>query len=236
VRAGQPQVICQKGNPMSAVLGQGVYTFREAARLVGLRPDRVREWFRGRGNQDGRLPVFAGDYEPVDGDFAISFLDLVDVFVAGQLREHGVALQTLRRVYKRMQQDLNAEHPFCRRELLSDGKVVFMQGLDAQGREELMEVLTRQKVFPEVLLPFLKRIDYEQVKLLARRWRIADSVVVDPAICFGKPVVEAVSIPTAVLASAYRANKKDADLVADWYGVHPDHVLAAVTFESNLAA
>ena len=61
-------------------------------------------------------------------------------------------------------------------------------------------------------------------------------VVVDPAICLGKPIVEQTGIPTFVLASAYRANGQNADLVADWYNVNPDHVLAAVRFESSMAA
>jgi uncharacterized protein (DUF433 family) len=219
---------------MATVLGHGAYSFPDAARLTGLRQSRVREWFRGRVGRTS--PVFLGDYEPVDGDYAVSFHDLIDVFVAGQLRDHGVSLQTLRRVYKQMGGDLNTPHPFCRKELLSDGKMVFMRGLDDEGQEELTEVLTRQRVFPQILLPFLKRIDYDSVTVLARRWRIADQVVVDPAICFGRPVVEAAGVATTILAAAYQANDRDADLVADWYNVHPGHVLAAVQFETSMAA
>lgn len=221
---------------MQAVLGLGAYSFAEAAKLIGLRQGRVREWFRGRPTSFKRTPVFQGDFEPVDGDYALSFLDLVDVYVAGQLREHGVSLQTLRRVYSRLQKDLDTAHPFCRKELLSDGRVVFTRGLDTAGQEELMEVLTRQKVFPKIILPFLKRIDYDAATILAKRWHIADRIVVDPAICFGKPVVEAVGIPTAILAAAYHANDDDAELVGEWYNVHPDHVLAAAAFEDHMAA
>lgn len=219
---------------MVAVLGRGMYTFAEASCLISLKQTRVREWFRGH---SGRTKaVFAGDYEPVDGEYALSFLDLIDVLVAGQLREHGVSLQTLRRVYHRMQTDLQTPHPFCREELLSDGKVVFIRGLDAEGQVELAEALTRQKVFPQILLPFLKRIDYGVTSKLAERWRIGEQVVIDPTICFGKPVVEKTGVPTRILAAAYFANGNDADLVADWYNVHTDHVLVAVRFETNMAA
>lgn len=172
----------------------------------------------------------------MDGSRAISFLDLVDVFVAGQLREHGVSLQTVRKVYDRLGREMQTPHPFCRRELLSDGKVVFTHGMDERGQQELKEVLTRQKVFPEIILPFLKKIDYDEISRLAERWHIERLVVIDPRICFGKPVVEPVSIPTAVLANAFRANDRDAELVAGWYNVHADHVLAAVEFETKLAA
>jgi uncharacterized protein (DUF433 family) len=221
---------------MEPRLGHGVYGLPEAARLTGLRYARVREWFRGRSRDPDRAPIFYGDYEPVQGDSAISFHDLIEVFVAGQLREHGVALQTLRRVHARMRNDLGTPHPFCRKELLSDGKVVFMRGLDSQGCDELTEVLTRQKVFPHILLPFLQRIDYDNATVLARRWRIAKLVVLDPTICFGKPIVDAAGVPTSILANAYHANSRDADLVSDWYNVLPDQVLAAVEFERNMAA
>src|SRR5690349_2020617 len=84
------------GSAMPTMLGKGVYDYREAALLTGLKQGRVREWFRVRPVKARRPPVFRSDYEPVDGNYAISFLDLIDVFVAGQLREHGVSLQTLR--------------------------------------------------------------------------------------------------------------------------------------------
>jgi uncharacterized protein (DUF433 family) len=214
----------------------GMYGFAEAAKLTKVNCRRIREWFRGKRVDTARNPIFLGDFEPVNGEYAISFLDLIDVFVAGQLREHGVSLQVLRRVYARLSKDLKTPHPFSRRELLSDGKVVFMHGMDQQGEKELTEVLTCQKVFPQIRLPFLKQIDYDQVTDLAKRWRIADQVVVDPAICFGKPIVEEVGIPTAILAAAYHANGEDAERVGEWYNVHSGCVLAAATFEDKMAA
>lgn len=217
-------------------VGNGVYTFSEAASLTRLKSQRVREWFRGRPSERRRRPVFQGDYAPVDGDYAISFLDLIDLFVAGQLRDHGVSLQTVRRVYCQLERSLRTKHPFARQELLTDGNEVFTRGLDSKGREEIVHVLSSQKVFPRVILPFLKAIDYSRATRLALRWRIAQMVVVDPAVCFGKPVIEGIAIPTAILSAAYHANGKDAELVADWYDVHSSHVIAAAKFEASIGA
>lgn len=214
---------------MVAKLGNGVYTFTEAARLTGLSTTRVREWFR-------RRPVSHGDYAPVDGDLAISFLDLIDVFVAGQLREHGVSMPTVRKVYSRMADDLQTPHPFCRKELLTDGKRVLMEQVSGNGELKLVEVLSKGGVFSEVILPVLRRIDYDKVKLLARRWRIADSIVIDPEICYGAPVVEAVGIATSILAASYNANDEKARMTASWFGVTEKDVLAAVEFEKQFAA
>jgi hypothetical protein len=61
---------------MSIILGHGIYSLPEAARLTRLRSSRVREWFTGRSGL-ARKAVFESDYDSVGGDRAISFLDLI---------------------------------------------------------------------------------------------------------------------------------------------------------------
>jgi uncharacterized protein (DUF433 family) len=58
-----------------------------------------------------------------------------------------------------------------------------------------------------------------------------EGIVIDPARALGKPIVRASAMPTAVLAAAWGANGEDAERVADWYGVSPADVEAAVRFE-----
>ncbi len=219
-----------------SIFGHGVYNLPEAARLTGLRPPLVREWFHGRPSTQLRKPVFRGDYPSVGGDQAISFHDLIELFVAGRLRDCGVSLQSLRKVHTRLQADFGTKHPFCRHEILTKHGQVFTLGLDAQGQSEMIEVLTYQRVFPDILLPFLKRIDYNEATSMAQRWCIANLVVIDPAICLGKPIVDGVGIATAILSASYEANDQDAEFVADWFRVNATHVIAAVEFERSMAA
>jgi uncharacterized protein (DUF433 family) len=207
------------------LLGNGMYTIAEAARLTQLNASRLRSWF---------LNLFGGDYDSVDGDRAISFLDLIDALVAGKLRNEGVSLQSLRRVYKRLEDDFATSHPFCRRELFTDGLNVFVRIADKNGDERLIEILTRQHLFPRVILPYLKKIDYDMDSSMAKRWNIASGVAIDPQVSFGKPIEKTSGIATYVLASAYEANHRNANLVAQWYDVSPKAVLAAVNFERKL--
>lgn len=216
-------------------MGLGIYTFREAARFSRLRPQRVQRWFVSSSKRPSE-PILTSDYDPIDGSQAISFLNLMDFFVFGQLREHGVSLKTLRRVYQRLRDDIGKPHPFAHQRLTTDGREVFLRVASREGQEELIEVLNRQRVMPEIIEPFLKQLDYDPSTQLARRWRIADCVVLDPAISLGKPIVEAVGIKTDVLSSAYFANGKNAEKVAWWYNVTLADVQAAVTFEKDLAA
>ena len=108
--------------------------------------------------------------------------------------------------------------------------------MDERESRAVIEALTNQQYFETIILPFLRRIDYDEVTKRAARWHIAELVVIDPAIRFGRPIVEEVGISTSVLRLAYYANGEDAASVAKWFNVETRHVLAAVDFENSLAA
>lgn len=216
-------------------LGLGLYDLTECARFTRLDPKRVRRWFVPPKSESNRRPILTPDYPRVKGDTAISFLDLIEVFVLGNLREHGVPLQTLRKVYARLQRDTKHKHPLAHSRLATDGDEVFLRVADGEGKDQLVEVLTRQMVFPDIIEPFLKQLDYDPDSHFARRWRIADGVVLNPTIAFGKPVVDGAFVKTEVLSDAYHANDCDTEAVARWYNVSAADVLTAVRFEAGLA-
>lgn len=221
---------------MKTRLGLGIYDLREAARFTRLNPVRVRRWYVQRPSEPDRKPVLRSDYESADGELAISFLDLIDVFVFGQLRTHGVSLPTLRKVSMRLQADLHTRHPFAHARLATDGYEVFFRSIDRSGKDELTEVLTRQRVFPEIIAPFLKKLDYDSATDLAAVWHIGRGVILNPKIAMGKPVVQGVCVKTDILAAAWNANKQDTAAVARWYNVSAEDVLRAVEFELGPAA
>jgi uncharacterized protein (DUF433 family) len=110
---------------------------------------------------------------------------------------------------------------------------VFVKVAADTGESELVELVSNQQIITRVLLPYLKRIDFDADSLLACRWNIVDGIVVDPARRYGKPIVTSVAIPTAILYAAFRNNGNDFDRVAEWYGVGPDDVKTAVDFEQS---
>jgi uncharacterized protein (DUF433 family) len=218
------------------ILGKGVYTVPEAARLTRLRPQRVREWFRGR-HSDSRIfkPVFQSDYPVFHEEYAISFLDLVELYIGGKLRDAGVSLRYLRKAYNKLREDFG-DHPFCRREIYFGGKKIFTRGMNEEESSFVIETITDQAYFDNIIMPFLQRIDYDDVTDQAIRWHIAKMVVIDPRHRFGKPIIEEIGIATSVLRESYYANAEDVSAVANWFGVEHGHVLAAVEFEDSLAA
>jgi uncharacterized protein (DUF433 family) len=220
------------------ILGMGVYNIAEAAKLSGLQPGRVRAWFRpGETNLSSR-PVFLSDYPSVGDDRAISFLDLIEVCIAGKLRaaDPPVSLQHIRKVHRKLSNDTGQKHPFCTREIYHSRGKIFTRPLNEPGTDAIIDPLSNQQYINAIILPFLQRIEYDEITDLARLWHIADGIVVDPARCFGKPIVEEVGIATRILASAYEANGRNSRRVANWYEIDPDHVEKAVKFERELAA
>jgi uncharacterized protein (DUF433 family) len=216
-------------------LGNGIYRFSEAAKLTSVPTRTVSAWFNGRlskGSPSGRGRVFQSDYA---SSGVISFLDLIEVLVAGKLRQHGVRLPTIRRAYDVVASRLRTTHPFSRVELVTDGQNIFVQTAAALGEVELIEVVRRQHFFHDVMMPYLKRVTYDSRDHFATSWDIDDGVTVDPARRLGKPIVASSAMPTAVLAAAFDANGADAEAVADWYGISVDQVETAVKFERRLA-
>lgn len=227
-----------------AILNNGIYSFGEAARLLAATspdahpalPSRVRAWFRG---WPRRAPaVTHSDYEQVSSRCGIvSFLDLIEALVVLQLRDEGISLQYLRKVHEALASEFKIDHPFGRKKIFTDGHHIFIETADADGDVQMIELVTRllrQHTMPRVLRPYLKRLEYDPVTLLASQWNIHAGVVIDPRRSYGKPIVNAVGMPTAILSTAYEANAKNAEVVAEWYDIRPRHVMTAVQFERHL--
>ncbi|MCH8966383.1 MAG: hypothetical protein IID43_01775 [Planctomycetes bacterium] len=177
--------------------------------------------------------MFDADYYAVGNTHAASFLDMIDVLVAGQFRKFGVTMRVVRAAYSHLQDRLKTKHPFCHEELYTDGKEIIIRAADAVGDSVLSEAVSGQRLFMQVL-EYLARIDFSHATKLAERWRIAEGVVIDPKISLGKPVVESTGKTTFVIANCYVANDKDAGLVAELFDVEESDVLNAFSFEQQL--
>lgn len=218
---------------MTQVLGHGVYSYSEAARLTGVSSRRVRAWFEGW-DHSPIDPIFKGDYANAKRPDLISFLDLIDVLVVGQLRDVKASWKGIRLAYKALAKELDSDHPFGREEFYADSRgKLFKLIANQSGDKTLMEIATGQGAFPRILLPYLKKIKYDPDTRFAQRYEIHPGVILDPHRRYGKPIVESNGMPTAILANAYWANNKDKDAVAEWYNVQADEVMTAVRFESR---
>jgi uncharacterized protein (DUF433 family) len=227
----------------SSGLGRGVYTGRQAARLSKLRTERITRWVRGytykigTGTKSSSPPIFAAD-RSTDGPLALSFLDLVEILFVRAFLEQGVSMPTIRRAALEGARIFNVTHPFCLKRFETDGRGIFANIAKDAGDEAIVNLLNSQTVFPKVIRPLFKQIEYDVVSEMAAAWwpRGRDvPVVLDPTRAFGTPIVEDRGVPTHVLAGPVEAGDSPA-LVAKWFEVPIGDVRAAVEFERSLLA
>lgn len=219
---------------MLKVLGNGVYGMSEAARILGIQPQKVRAWFHGWPGGDPAL--LRSDYPSTAVEPIISFLDLVDAAVSTTLRQkHGVSIHMIRRLRGKLSKQWRTRHPFAREEFYTDetGRNVFCTiAHEEDGPKKLIEILKQQFAIPEILLPFLKQVQYSPDTKLAQLITLMGRVVLDPRRRFGKPIVRDTGMPTGILYDSYWATQSE-DVVADWYSVTADDVREAVEFETG---
>lgn len=220
------------GIQMGSMLGKGIYSLTEAARLTGIASQTIRTWFVGR--TDRQKPILEADYRPYKGDIAISFQDMIDAFFLSHFRVAGVTLQRLRLINDNFQNRFGTKHGFCHERLRTDGATVFLEEADKVGGQKLVDLFNNQMVIPKVILPFLKSLEFDSKTHLANLWKIYDGVVVNPAVNFGKPIIKDSGISTSVLHDAFKGNQGNVEFVAACFNVRPDEVAAAVSFERNM--
>jgi uncharacterized protein (DUF433 family) len=216
------------------MIGRGVYTLAEASHYISVPSATLRSWFKWRSDGQGRGPLFKSDYAPVNGDYAISFLDLIDAYVAYFFRSNGVKTPSIRRAYEKLKDQLGEDHPFAREEckLSTDGNSVVYEILTRDGDAGDMDVIAEQMLFP-AFKKRLEKISYDKNTKLADAWDIAKGVVINPGIGFGKPVIEHTGVSTLIVASQFVANDRDAALVARLFKTTEAGVMDAYRFECS---
>jgi uncharacterized protein (DUF433 family) len=214
-----------------SMTGKGVYTLPEASVYTGVPRSTLRTWFMPRPDRKGLGPVFKSDWDRVDGDFAISFLNLIEAYVASFFKKNGATHADIRRTSDILKSKLNLNHPFAYVNLsVALGKIIEESG---EPDNRYSEVISKQLVFSEFKAGLL-RLSYDPQTQLADKWQIAENIFIIPKVGFGKPVIDSTGVSTLIVANQFKANGKDAALVARLFNVPKDSVINAFRFEQRL--
>jgi uncharacterized protein (DUF433 family)/DNA-binding transcriptional MerR regulator len=225
------------------LVGIGLYTVPEAARLTGVPRQTIRRWLLGyRTGRDGAAPglppVWHGQVPRIDGTVGLGFLDLMELRFVRAFRQHGVSLAVIRQTAERARDIFQRDHPFTRTRFLTDGRWIFAETVEETGETALLNLARSQYAFQDVIKPSLYKSirfsdDGEAVTWFPQ-WP-KKQVLVDPRRSFGRPIVVHGGVPTETLARAVAAEGSE-QRVARWYEVPVESVKAAVAFEGDLAA
>jgi uncharacterized protein (DUF433 family)/DNA-binding transcriptional MerR regulator len=227
-----------------SLLGLGVYTVPEAARLTRVSAPRIRRWLTGytftaRDGQSSSSPVWEPQIRPTRGELVLSFRDLLEVRFVDAFRRHGVSWKTIRLAAERAAEIVEDSHPFSTKRFKTDGRSIFADIVQETGEESLLDLAKSQYAFKLVVDSFLfEGLEFSDLRGAPVRWWPLGRdrrVVIDPERSFGQPIVTPESVPTAILAKAVEAEEGSIESVARWYLVDPKAIRDAVEFETKLA-
>jgi uncharacterized protein (DUF433 family) len=212
------------------------YTAGEAAHYLGVPKSTLRAWFAGQ--RGFRAVIRPAQAKPTLG---LSFTNLVEAYVLTAIRrKHEIALPTIRRGLDFLVRKLGAKRPLLEQEFATNGVDLFVDHLgqviniSRDGQIEMADLIRAYleridrdaKGLPVKLYPFMRtQAPREQPR----------TVVIDPRVSFGRPVIAGTGIPTAVLAEQFKAGDP-VPMLAKEYGADEEAVWDAIRCELALEA
>lgn len=214
-----------------------LYSVTEAARFIGLPRRTVRDWVHGRRQTSGthsdpiiRIPNFQ--------DGRLSFNNLVEVHVLSALRQkHRVPMVAIREGIRYAEREMQIAHPLLRDELRAGLGEMFFDTIF--GYVNLSR--SGQYAIRKIVEIYLERVERDMSQLPMRLYPMiaaapgSTSVVIDPRVSFGQPVVAKASVPTAIIVQLYNANAS-VEEVAEEYGLTVKDVSDVLLYEQGKAA
>jgi uncharacterized protein (DUF433 family) len=199
------------------------YTISEAAHYLRLPRATLRSWVLGR-----HYPTRSGTgyFRPViipteSNPPILSFINLVEAHVLGAIRrQHKVPLPAVRKALRYVTQQFPSRHPLADQSFETDGLNLFVEKFG-----QLINVSSEgQLAIRAVLEAHLRRIERDPSGAPLRLYlftRMAESeepksVVIDPFVSFGRPVLVGTSVPTSAVAERYKAGETIESLANDY--------------------
>ncbi len=233
---------------VSDLVGIGLYTKTEAARLLSIPRAKLQRWADGYCYNRGRRHVTSpavihrvlAERQALG---LITFVDLVELGLVAAFREHGLSMQTIREAARVASGLFNTDHPFAVKQFSTDGRSIFAKlvdrGADSPPRTDghvIEDLVARQYVFPNMTAPFLRRIEWGE-KEAARLWPMGKEgrIVIDPKRNYGKPIDESTGVAVGAICAALETGEEP-PVVAGWFEVPVAAVVAALEFQEALGA
>ena len=219
---------------MTAFTNIGLYSPRQAERLIGVDAEKIRRWLMPERSTKG--PLWDPEPQALGAEDTLSFKDLLELRAVEQFRLHNVSLPVIREALHVLRDYLQRDYPLINPQLSTDGKKVFLKVLENSGETAITDLVKRQNVFHAVISPSLKADIEFDPSGYPIRWKPDpedENIVVDPRFAFGKPIVLPSHMPTATLAQAAEV-EGSAEAAARAYEVTQEEVERAVKFETRV--
>lgn len=210
------------------------YTIAEAGRYLKIPGPTVRSWVMGRDypKQSGKGRFAPVIVVPDDPSHQLSFRNLIELAALRALRtEHEFKLSAVREALDYARRELNVTDLLASKQLYATPGQLF---LDRYG--QLINLNRAGQLGIKAMLDGLvRRIDWERnlpcrfFPPLPNRAEVR-TVVIDPRVSFGRPVIARLGVSTGVIVDRVNAGESPKDLATD-YGATPDEIMDALAYE-----
>lgn len=209
----------------------GVYSYREAARLLGVSSRRVSRWadgyiFKVRYGQHASAPVLQSSSHTKG---VLSFPELVELFFVREFVALGVVLPHIRATAEALAKEVGA-FPFTKRQLIVGGRELLVKESDNILRRPDIGQLVAD--FADSLTRYLRFEEGEIVRYSPPTFE--DEVVLDRQIRSGEPVVVGTdyAIPTRMIFALW-LKEHSSEVVADYFEIPVSKVSVAIRYEGE---
>jgi uncharacterized protein (DUF433 family) len=219
-----------------SLLGGGIYTVPQAARLVEADARELRVWVEGR--KEKQEPVIDNQLGRIGRTVAVSFTNLMELRFVATFAKAGVRLNEIRKIMDEVRMTLNHPHPFAQRVVFrTDGKKIVAEIAKNNGVTVVYDLRSRNYEMHAIVLASLKQNVIWSPSGEAIAWHprpvLAPNVIVHRSHAFGRPILKSSRIPTEAIANTYRA-EKSIKVVAGLFAITEKQVREAISFQADL--
>lgn len=223
------------------LLGRGMYSASEAARLLRTSPRNVRRWLGGYSYKEGNIhhsvpPLWEPDLPQFGDAVELSFRDLIELRFVKAFLDKKIGLKAIRYCLDYARECVESDRPFSTSRFRTDGRTIFLESIEKSGEPKLLDLKKRQYAFKAIIENSFKDLDIEDDEVARwRPYRGKASIVIDPERSFGQAIASESGVPTTALADAVDA-EGSVKRVAQLFEVSQSVVRDAVQFERSLRA
>lgn len=233
-------------------IGHGIYTPSEAALYARVHTQLLNRWLYSSGGEPVIEPEFGR------GDKSVSFLDLIQALAIREARnDYDVPLEKIREAYDRAREQYGIKYPFAMRHrafLFGEGKPNQSPGRISKKKRRMEIVLNlgdnegtkyvqmtgREHgniLIAEIAQVYMLDLTFNPQTGLAHEYRPMTfrerSILMNPTIRFGEPIVESCGITAMTLYESYKS-EGSVEAAAKAYGVEREDVELAIKYNDYL--
>lgn len=219
------------------LLGIGLYTPIEAARLLNISSGKITRWLRGHTIKGKTYdPLWKPQIDLKDDKVYLGFRDLLEMRTAHAFMDVGVSAIAIRKAISEAQKYVNDERPLSTTKFKTDGLSIFLEIASETDDPQLLDVFKKQYTFKRIIDASLKDVEFDGIAPV-KWWPRSKhrKIVLDPERSFGQPIEIESGVPTAILNAAAKVEGSEEKAARLWL-VTPKAIRRAVEFEESLHA